>query len=252
MNEFALVGIMDRAGQRLDQASRLVGRLRLVVEQLLQAAARDVFQGEERTAGMFADLVDLDNVGVPEPGDGLGFAAQARLVLGLGRSTVTEQFQRHVAMQRRLPGPIHHAERAAAESFADLIAVNVWEVVVFQVFRVHIGQFTQEVVVGQRVVDLEQAAQVVGQLWKAAEVIVQRRGFVVLIAQVHFLTDQVEQCLAVGGQFRFAREVLLDDWPLAPSPAFALLGPEGGGIGGPVIHRRSPLRVCGGRASRRD
>ncbi len=44
---------------------------------LVQAAAVDELQREERPAVVLADLVDLHDVGVLQPGDGLGLGAEA-------------------------------------------------------------------------------------------------------------------------------------------------------------------------------
>ena len=71
----------DGAGERLDQPGRRRGRPRGAVERLIEAAAVEILEREERPAGRLADLVDLDDVGVlragrpPRPRRGTGAAS---------------------------------------------------------------------------------------------------------------------------------------------------------------------------------
>jgi hypothetical protein len=78
------VSVVHRAGQRFHQASRFSGGLRRASESPVQAAARDKLQRQERQAPLFANLVDLHEVGMRELGDCLGLAAKAGQLLGAG------------------------------------------------------------------------------------------------------------------------------------------------------------------------
>ena len=81
---------MARARVSTRPAASRAGQRR-AVQSLRQAAAGAVFQGEERQAVVLADLVDLDDVGMLQAGDGLGLGAEAVQFLGAG--------------DRRRPGP---------------------------------------------------------------------------------------------------------------------------------------------------
>ena len=78
VDDAALVGVVHGAGQRLDQGGGVARRLRRAVELLLQAAAVEIFQREIRLAVVLADLVNLHDVGVLQPGDGLGLDLEAQ------------------------------------------------------------------------------------------------------------------------------------------------------------------------------
>ncbi len=54
---------------------RPLGRLRRAGQGLRQRAALDQLQDQERRAGVLADAVDLDDVGVVQPRHGLGLDA---------------------------------------------------------------------------------------------------------------------------------------------------------------------------------
>ena len=67
-----LVRDVDGPGQGHQQLGRRPARLRSAGQPVGEAAALEQLQGDERQAVRFADVVDLDDVGVAEPGDRLG------------------------------------------------------------------------------------------------------------------------------------------------------------------------------------
>ncbi len=71
---------------------------------------------------MFADLVNLQNVGVLDARDGLGLGADAFQVLRTGAAPAADHFQGHHAVQLLLPGLVHDAHAACAEFAQDLVA----------------------------------------------------------------------------------------------------------------------------------
>ena len=82
MDDAALVGGVHGPGQRLDQRGRLARAAAASPSSLLgQAAAVHELQREEGLAVVLADLVDLDDVGVLQAGDGLGLGAEAGQLL---------------------------------------------------------------------------------------------------------------------------------------------------------------------------
>jgi hypothetical protein len=66
-------------------------------------------------AGEVAELVDLDQVGVAESGQRAGLLLEALTLLRVGQVGVAQQFDRHVAAQRRLAGLPDHAHAARAQ-----------------------------------------------------------------------------------------------------------------------------------------
>ena len=82
MDDPGLVGGVDGPGQRHHQLGGLPARLRRAGQAVVEAAALEQLQRDERQAVRLADLVDLDDVGMPEPGDRLGLDAEAGQVLG--------------------------------------------------------------------------------------------------------------------------------------------------------------------------
>ena len=92
-----VVGLGDRAGQDLDQPGGLRGGPRRAVQLPVEAAARQVLQLEEGQAARLADMVDLDDAGVPEAGDRLGLGAEPRR----GRRAGVRPGQDHLQAQGR-------------------------------------------------------------------------------------------------------------------------------------------------------
>ena len=68
MDDAAPVRVFRGAGKVLHQRGGLPRRWQAVGQDLIEVAAIDVFQREVGAAVLFADLVDLDDVGVVETG----------------------------------------------------------------------------------------------------------------------------------------------------------------------------------------
>src|SRR5439155_11868372 len=68
VHDAALVGVVDRPGQRLDQLGGGPRRLRVAGQAQVEARALDEFHREVRLAVLLADLVNLDDVGVLQAG----------------------------------------------------------------------------------------------------------------------------------------------------------------------------------------
>ena len=90
----------------------------------------------------------------------------------------------------------------------------------------------------QQRVDLEQVAQGRDKVWEAAQVLDQPRRLAPLLAQQHFVIEQVEEARAVLPQFGMGGQVGLHQRPLAGAPVQRLivLEPFGQGLG--VTHGR--------------
>ncbi len=77
VDDALFVGGVDGAGQHLDEAGRLVRRHRLAGGVFGQRRPLDPFDGVVKELPLaFAGLQDLHDVGVAEPAEGGGFAAQ--------------------------------------------------------------------------------------------------------------------------------------------------------------------------------
>ena len=111
------------AGQRLDQpsppAAAARGCRRAARSRLPPA---DVLQLEEGQAVGLADVVDLDDVGVLELGDGLGLGQEAGGGDGVGVGAGQDHLQGAGAVQADLPGLVDDPHAAAAQLALDLVA----------------------------------------------------------------------------------------------------------------------------------
>ncbi len=99
--------MLDAPTQGPDQLSGGAGRLRLVGETLGQVAF-DVFQDEVRPPLVLADLVELDDVGVAQPGHRHRFAVEARPVARVGTACVEQHLQGHHPLDAGVLGPEDH------------------------------------------------------------------------------------------------------------------------------------------------
>ncbi len=98
-----LVGAGDGAGQGLDQRGGRPGRLRPALAGPGQRGAADQLHGEVGAAVALADVVDLDDIGVVQPGHGLGFGAEAGPVDGAGAGPGVDHLQGDQPIQADLP-----------------------------------------------------------------------------------------------------------------------------------------------------
>jgi hypothetical protein len=122
VEDAALVGVVDRPGERLHQPGRARRRQGRAVEFLVEAAAVRVLHDKERPAGGFADLVDLDDVRVLQAGRRLGLDLEPGPFLGPGVGARQDHLQGRQAVEARLPGPVDDAHAAAAHHVEHLVA----------------------------------------------------------------------------------------------------------------------------------
>ena len=82
MHDPLSVGVMDRPGPGSGAIRRPVGGLGLAVESRVEVPAVNVLEREvghrrsRRGPAPFAEIEDLDDIGVLEPGDGLGLGEE--------------------------------------------------------------------------------------------------------------------------------------------------------------------------------
>ena len=102
------VRLGHRAGQITHNRGGLPGRKRCLVDFLLKAAAGHPLHDQVEQAFDLAPAVDLDHVGVCQPGQGLGFPFGPPLHGGQPQARREQQFHRHHAIQTGITRAINH------------------------------------------------------------------------------------------------------------------------------------------------
>jgi hypothetical protein len=119
-----LVGGFYGFGERGDQAGGLFWRPRGAVELVRQAAAGNILQREKRQPLVLPDAIDLHDVRMLHPSDGLGFAAEAKQTVLGGMFSGQDHLEGHEAIELHLPGLVNHAHAAPAQNLQDVVARN--------------------------------------------------------------------------------------------------------------------------------
>ena len=86
-----------------------------LLQQAGQRSAFDQFQGQEWPVVVLADLIDLDEIGVPQPGNGLGFGLKALHLSATGQLAGQNHFERHGPIQAHLARAEYHPHAAARD-----------------------------------------------------------------------------------------------------------------------------------------
>ncbi len=124
MDDALRVREVDGAGELFDEVGGDGGRLRLAGDAPGETAALDEFQREIRQAVVFADLVNLHDVRVAQPGDGAGLAVEARQLRLVSVGAGENHLERDQAVEGQLPRLVDDAHAAAADLFEDRVAGN--------------------------------------------------------------------------------------------------------------------------------
>ena len=98
-------------------------------ETFIEAAALDEFEHEIEPRAGFADLVELDDVGMADFGSGLSFAEPESAFAGAGGGSAGDDFQGDVARELGIPGEIDDAHSAATDLSYDREAGDYGEIV---------------------------------------------------------------------------------------------------------------------------
>ena len=125
MHNPRLVGDMHGSGQRFDHLGRLLGRQRRAVQFVGQAAAGAELQREVGMAFVLADLVNLHDVRVLQPGDRLTLGAEAGQFLGPGVLPGQDHLERDQTFERNLPGLVDDSHAAAGDLLQQLVIADV-------------------------------------------------------------------------------------------------------------------------------
>ncbi len=123
MNDPVFMGMLYGLSDGRDEECRLARGQRPTIEMLVERAAGAVFQGEERRAVVFADLVDLDDIGVGQPGDGLGLGTEADQFLAVGQRRA-DHLESNEPAKVDLPSEVDDAHASLAQLFEKLVAGN--------------------------------------------------------------------------------------------------------------------------------
>jgi hypothetical protein len=122
-------GLLDRRQAEqavVDQAQGAprVDAPALALQELLEVAAGDQFEGHEELATVRSGVVAGDDVGVHHLGAELGFAEEAGARALVGGEMVRHHLERDGAAERRLLGPPYRRHAALAELADDAVAGN--------------------------------------------------------------------------------------------------------------------------------
>jgi hypothetical protein len=132
VDDAALVSMMDGPGQGLDEPGGRTRRQGRPFQALGQAAALDILQravgAAERAAeraGPRADLEDLHDVRMLQPGDRLRLAMEARQLLGIGKGTAQDHLQSHEAIELDVAGLEDDPHAAPSQLPQHLVPLHV-------------------------------------------------------------------------------------------------------------------------------
>src|SRR5262249_46556367 len=101
--------------QQSDQAGGLARRQRCAGEPLCKTAAVHVFQRQKRPAFRFADLVNLDDVGVLETSDRLGLSMESSTFHRTTMHARNDHLEGDRPLEALLDGLINDAHAAATQ-----------------------------------------------------------------------------------------------------------------------------------------
>ena len=100
---------LDGPGERGHQLGRSPAWLGIAGQAVFQGSPLEQLEREEGKAIDLADLVDLDDIRVAEPGDGLGLDPNAGEVVGPRPLSTPDHLEGDQAVQAPLPGLVDHA-----------------------------------------------------------------------------------------------------------------------------------------------
>ncbi len=126
MKNPALVGIVNGARKNLNELGRRAKRQRHAAHQLAQAASINVLQGTiSALLGMLAHFINLNDVGMLQPGHGFPFGAKPRQLARVRLGPGAEELEGHQPRGLELPGLVHHPHAAASQYGQDFVTVHL-------------------------------------------------------------------------------------------------------------------------------
>src|SRR5262249_9756368 len=108
-------------------ARRFLLPLRFASSLLIKAATGQVLQREKGAAVVFAHLVDLDDVGVLQPCDGLRLPLEASPRRRVSVGARQDHFEGHRALERTLPSLVDNTHASPPQLRDDLVTWYHWQ-----------------------------------------------------------------------------------------------------------------------------
>jgi hypothetical protein len=139
----ALVRVVNGPRHLHEQTRRLARPLQQARHGRRQVPAVNELHAEVLLAVVLADLVDGDDVGVVERGDGLGLPAEALALLGGGQLAREDHLEGDDAVERHLARLVHHPHPAAGDLFEQLVVAEAphrWQPVLRPIHPVEFGE----------------------------------------------------------------------------------------------------------------
>ena len=121
VDDALLVRRFDRLGDLPRDRQRLVDRHPVAPEALRQILALDEFHHERGDAVAVLQPVDRADVRMIERGEHRGLALETRATVGVVGERTRQEFDRDLAIQRRVPRAVHLAHAALADRRNDLV-----------------------------------------------------------------------------------------------------------------------------------
>ncbi len=121
MENASLMGIAHGECQLLNDDSGALRLKRALADELVQALPLDILHREERRAGMFAHVVDGDDVRVLEMSSGAGFDKKSSDLRFFRKLPHLDHLQGHNPLQPPLPGFEHQAHATVPNLAQDVV-----------------------------------------------------------------------------------------------------------------------------------
>ncbi len=121
MHDALFVRGFDAFGDLLGDVQRLIDGKRAALETPGEILALDQFHRQEALAALLMQAVDRGDVGVVQRGQQLGLAFEAGQPLGAVGEDLREQFDRDVAVERRVGGAPDRTHPALTDLLGQLV-----------------------------------------------------------------------------------------------------------------------------------
>ncbi len=122
VDDSGVVGELDGPGERDQELGGRAAGLGRTCEPVIERAPLEQLEGNEGCAGGFADLEDLNDVGMTQPGDRLGLDEEPGLSFGATGPVPADHLHGNQAIQSELPRLVDDAHASLAEHVKELVA----------------------------------------------------------------------------------------------------------------------------------
>ena len=125
VKDAALVGVVDGIGDLRNDPRGLARVVHEFSEGFLHPPTVDQLHAEIALILEGANLVDRDNAGVVECGDGFGFVLKTADLILAGELGVADHLQGDLPVQSDLPGPVDHSHAAPPEETDQFVVADI-------------------------------------------------------------------------------------------------------------------------------